>query len=188
MNLKRLAEVLEDPQNGLPPVVVDLGRIYLDQIAGLTDRIAKLEKQLRVDASSDETARRLQVHARNRGPITAMAVAAFAPPMESFRRGRDFAAWLGLVPKQPSTGGKPKLGKTSKMGHRDSRRLLIIGAMSVVGTAVRKASPEGSWLHKMLEKKPRIVVAIALANRMAPRLWAMLAKNEDYRGPFITAA
>lgn len=122
------------------------------------------------------------------GPITAMAVDAFAPPMGSFRRRRDFAAWLGLVPKQHSTGGKPKLGKTSKMGQRDIRRLLIIGAMAVVGAAVRKASPKGSWPHKMLEKKPRIVVAIALANRMARRLWAMLVKNEDCRDPFITAA
>ncbi len=112
VNLKRLADVLEDPQNGLPLVVIDLGRIYLDQIAGLTERIVKLEKRLRLEAASDETTRRLQTMP-GIGPITAMAVAAFAPPMESFRRGRDFAAWLGLVPKQHSTGGKPRLSRDS---------------------------------------------------------------------------
>ena len=68
------------------------------------------------------------------GPITAMALQAFAPPMESFRRGRDFSAWLGLVPRQHTTGGKPRLGRISKMGQRDLRRLLIIGAMAVVGS------------------------------------------------------
>ena len=121
------------------------------------------------------------------GPITAMAVAAFAPPMEVFRRGRDFAAWLGLVPKQHSTGGKQRLGKTSKMGQRDIRRLLIIGAMAVVNWGARKGAPEGSWLQKMLGKKPRMLVAIALANRMARRLWAMLVKKEDYRDPALAA-
>jgi transposase len=108
--------------------------------------------------------------------------------MEIFRRGRDFAAWVGLVPRQHSTGGKQRLGRTSKMGQRDIRRLLIIGAMSVVKAAVHRGAPEGSWLQKMLERKPRMVVAIALANKMARRLWAMLVKNEDYRDPAIAAA
>ena len=72
------------------------------------------------------------------GPITAMAIQAFAPPMESFQRGRDFSAWLGLVPRQHTTGGKPRLGKISKMGQRDLRRLLITGAMAVVRWATRR--------------------------------------------------
>lgn len=86
------------------------------------------------------------------GPITAMSIAAFAPPMEVFRKGRDFAAWLGLVPKQHSTGGKQRLGKTPKMGQRDIRWLLIIGAMAVVNWGARKGAPEGTWLHRMLGK------------------------------------
>jgi transposase len=112
-----------------------------------------------------------------------MAVAVFAPPMSEFRRGRDFAAWLGLVPRRHSTGGKERLGKVSKMGQRDIRRLLITGAMAVVRWAVRKGAPEGSWLARMLAKKHRLLVAIALANRMARGLWAMLTKGEDYRDP-----
>lgn len=187
VNLKRLAEVLEDPQSGLPSLITEIGHVYLDQIAVLTDRIGKLEKKLRIEATQDDTARRLQTMP-GIGPVTAMAVTAFAPPMEIFRRGRDFAAWLGLVPKQHSTGGKARLGKTSKMGQRDIRRLLIIGAMSVVNSSLRKGAPEGSWLSRMLGKKPRMLVAIALANKMARQLWAMLVKKEDYRDPVIAAA
>ncbi len=78
------------------------------------------------------------------------------------------------------------MGKTSKMGQRDIRRLLIIGAMAVITTTTRTGGgPDGSWLKKMLDRKPRMVVAIALANRMARRLWAMLIKGEDYRDPAV---
>ena len=122
------------------------------------------------------------------GPITAMAIEAFAPPMHSFRRGRDFAAWLGLVPRQKSTGGKQILGKTSKMGQRDIRRLLIIGAMAVVRSAARSGAPEGSWLARMLARKPRMLVAIALANKMARSVWAMLVKQENYGDPMAALA
>ena len=108
--------------------------------------------------------------------------------MHSFRRGRDFAAWLGLVPRQKSTGGKQILGKTSKMGQRDIRRLLIIGAMAVVRWATRNGASEGSWLARMLARKPRMVVAIALANKMARSVWAMLVKQENYRDPVAAAA
>ena len=87
------------------------------------------------------------------GPVTAMAVAVFAPPMAQFRSGRDFAAWLGLVPRQHSTAGKERLGKVSKMGQRDIRRLLITGAMAVVRWAARKGPPEGSWLARMLAEE-----------------------------------
>ena len=100
--------------------------------------------------------------------------------MDVFKRGRDFAAWLGLVPRQHSTGGKQVLGKISKMGQRDIRRLLITGAMSVVRAAMRRGAPEGSWLQRMLTRKPKMLVAIALANKMARSVWAMLAKGEHF--------
>ena len=104
------------------------------------------------------------------------------------RLSRDFAAWLGLVPRQSSTGGKQILGRTSKMGQRDIRRLLIIGAMAVVRWAARKGAPDGSWLASMLARKPRMLVAIALANKMARSVWAMLTKKENYRDPVAAAA
>ena len=119
------------------------------------------------------------------GPITAMAMQAFAPPMEGFRRGRDFAAWLGLVPRQHSTGGKPRLGKISKMGQRDLRRLLITGAMAVVRWAVRRGRTNDPWLARMLARKPCMLVAVALANRMARIVWALMTKKESYRAPAV---
>ena len=108
--------------------------------------------------------------------------------MATFKRGRDFAAWLGLVPRQHAAAGRPRLGRTSKMGRRDIRRLLIIGAMTVVRWAVRKGAAKGSWLARMLAKKPRLVVAIALANKMARSVWAMLSKGEGYRGSALAPA
>jgi transposase len=157
-------------------------RELLDHIAQLSLRIDILKKTIDEIANRGATSRRLQTMP-GVGPISALAIETFAPPMEQFRRGRDFAAWLGLVPRQNSSGGKQRLGKTSKMGQRDIRRLLITGAMAVVRWAARKGAPEGSWLARMLARKPRMLVAIALANRMARGIWAMLMKQEDYRNP-----
>lgn len=122
------------------------------------------------------------------GPITATAIAAIAPPAETFAKGRDFAAWLGLVPKQISTGGKQKLGAISRMGERTLRRLLIIGSSAVVLQASKRGAPAGSWLESMLARKPRMLVTVALANKMARTVWALLIKQEDYRAPVAAAA
>jgi transposase len=184
---KRLADAVADETLGLPTTVRELGQLLLEQISMLDGKIGPLEKQLRSVAGHAETTKRLQTMP-GVGPITAVAVETFTPPMETFRRGRDFAAWLGLVPIQRSTGGKHRLGETSKMGQRDIRRLLITGAMAIVRAAGRSAPPEGSWLARILARKPRMLVALALANKMARGIWAMLTKNEDYRDPVATAA
>ncbi len=187
VHVKRLAEAIDEESNGLPAMVRDTGRLYLEQIGALTSQVAVLEKQLRAESYRSETTRRLQTMP-GVGPITAVSIENFAPPMRSFRRGRDFAAWLGLVPRQNSTGGKQRLGRTSKMGQRDIRRLLIVGAMAVVGWAMRRKEPSGSWISRMLASKPKMLVAIALANKMARGIWAMMTKNESYRTPAANAA
>jgi len=181
-HLKRLADAVVDEPSPLPAMVRELGKLFLEQIDVLDTRIGELDKKLRTVAGQAETTRRLQTMP-GVGPITAVAVETFAPAMGSFTRGRDFAAWLGLVPRQHSTGGKQRLGKVSKMGQRDIRRLLIIGAMAVVQAASRSGAPKDSWLARMLAKKPRMLVAIALANKMARGLWAMMTKQENYRNP-----
>jgi transposase len=187
-NVKVLAEAVEDRGQGtsLPLLVVELARVFLDQIEGLSKRISGLEKVTVHEAACGETTRRLQTMP-GVGPITALAIETFAPLMDVFKRGRDFAAWVGLVPRQHSTGGKQVLGSISKMGQRDIRRLLITGAMAVVRAALRKGAPEGSWLQRMLARKPKMLVAIALANKMARSVWAMLAKGEDFRVPTVAA-
>ena len=181
----RLAEAIEDADSGLPDPVRELGALLLDQVADLDEEIAGLEHALRERAREDEQTVRL-MSIPGIGPVTAMAIQAFAPPMESFRRGRDFSAWLGLVPRQHSTGGKPKLGRISKTGQRDLRRLLISGAMATVRWAVRRGATKDPWLARMLVRKPRMLVAVALANRMARIAWALMTKNEHYR-PAVTA-
>lgn len=171
----------------------------MEQIAEKTTRIEAKTKKAKDLAAQTDTARRLQTMP-GVGPLTAMAIEAFAPEMAHFRRGRDFAAWLGLVPRQHSSGGKERLGGMSKAGQADIRRLLIIGAMSRLGWLGRKKIPQGSWLARMLARKPRMLVAIALANNAplcaigsstmarARQIWAMTTKKEDYQDPARTVA
>jgi transposase len=185
-NVNELELAVEEEKTSLPLLVVELSRIFLEQIDRLSKKIGELEKATVHEAADGATSRRL-LTMPGVGPITAMAIETFAPPMAVFKRGRDFAAWLGLVPRQHSTGGKQVLGKISKMGQRDVRRLLIIGAMAVVRSVCRKGAPEGTWLQRMLARKPRMLVAIALANKMARSIWAMLTKGEDYRAPVAAA-
>ncbi|MBC9248645.1 IS110 family transposase [Paracoccus sp. 11-3] len=186
-NLRRLEEIIEDADTSLPDLARDICRDMLTQISQFSARLAAMAKQIDALSKHGAITRRLRTMP-GVGPICAMAVETFAPHMESFRRGRDFAAWLGLVPRQNSTGGKQRLGRTSKMGQRDIRRLLIIGAMAIVRWALRKGAVAGSWLARMLAEKRRAVVAIALANKMARGIWAMMTKQEEYRGPAMIAA
>lgn len=181
-NLERLAAITRTHEAELPELMREMTDVYLHQIARISDQIAALETRISEEAKKSTVVRRLR-GMPGVGPICAMAIEAFSPPMAGFRRGRDFAAWLGLVPRQHSSGGKQKLGRTSKMGQRDIRRLLIIGAMSVVRWRSRNGSQPGSWLARMLARKPKMLVAIALANKMARAVWAMLTREEDYQVP-----
>jgi transposase len=183
----RLIALIEGESGVLPEPVVKLSGTLVKQIMVLSDEIGMLEKELRARASRDETIARLMT-IPGIGAITAAAMTTFAPPAETFTKGRDFAAWVGLTPRQHSTGGKERLGRTSKMGQRDLRRLLIIGAVAVVRWAVRRGAQEGSWLGRMMAKKPRMLVAVALANRMARVAWALMSKGGVYRDPAAAAA
>ncbi len=187
VHLKRMAALLDGPACDLPALVITEGRDLMEQIAEKTERIDGKTSKLKALAAGTDTARRLQTMP-GVGPLTALAVEAFAPDMAQFKCGRDFAAWLGLVPRQHSSGGKERLGRISKAGQSDIRRLLIIGAMSRLNWLGRRSISEGSWLAKMLARKPKMLVAIALANKMARQIWAMLTKTEDYRDPALAAA
>lgn len=178
--LGRIADILNEQNSDLPELIREECTDLMKQIAEKTVRIDARTAKIKALAAEADTARRLQT-IPGVGPLTALAVEAFAPPMESFRCGRDFAAWLGLVPRQFSSGGKERLGRISKAGQSDIRRLLIIGAMSRLNWLGRKSIPESSWLARIAARKPRMLVAIALANKMARTIWALLTKNEDYR-------
>ena len=184
-----LADLLEEEEmaSSLPEAARAMFRLMLDLLAGLGGKIADLDKEIARRAREDEVSRRLMT-VPGVGPISATAIAALAPPAETFAKGRDFAAWLGLTPLQRSTGGKRKLGATSKMGERTLRRLLIIGSSAVVLQASKRGAPKGSWLEQMLARKPRMLVTVALANKMARIIWALLVKQENYRAPVAAKA
>ena len=179
-NLKSVTGLLAGDAVDLPDGVKDIARLYLDQIEALTSRIDELTLGLREATKANDEMRRLCT-APGVGPVTAGAIMAFAPYLKTFSSGRNFAAWLGLVPRQRSTGGKTRLGGVSKMGQSDIRKLLIVGAMSRIRWIVRKGVLPDNWLGRMLGRKPRMVAAVALANKMARTIWAMMTREENYR-------
>ena len=158
-------------------------RIPLDLLAGqfrdTRERIDTVTAQIREAAEADATMCRLQTMP-GIGPITASVLVATLPDVSAFRTSRDLSAWLGLTPKPHSSGGKERLGSISKMGNRYIRRLLYLGAMGVI-SARRKAEPGNDWLGRLIATKPLKVAAIALANRMARAIWAMLKTGEAWR-------
>lgn len=182
-----LLESDEEIASSLPQAARSMFRLMLDLLEELGSKISDLDKEIARRAREDAVARRLMT-IPGIGPITATAIAALAPPLETFAKGRDFAAWLGLTPQQKSTGGKQKLGAISKMGERTIRRLLIIGSSAVVLHASKRGAPSGSWLEQMLARKPRMLVTVALANKMARTVWALLIKQEDYKAPVAAVA
>ena len=181
-NVVKLHGELETARASLPEQVVVLSELLLAQVASLSERIARLDAEIRTRAREREEVRRLMT-VPGIGPVCAMAVHAFAPPMESFACGRDFAAWVGLTPRQHSTAGRQRLGRITKMGQRDLRRLLVLGATSVLRYARRRAELDDPWLRRMLAEKPPKLVAVALANKMARIIWALSVKEEIYRAP-----
>lgn len=182
-----LAKIVNDERSDLPELARDFCRKILAHIGELTDHLADVGAKITAVSKISAMPRRLQT-VPGIGPITALAIETFAPPMQVFRRARDFAAWVGLVPRQHSSGGKQRLGKTSKNGQRDIRRLLIMGANSVILWASRKGIPQHPWLAQLMERKPRMVAAFALANKMARIIWAILTRGEDYRAPALVSA
>lgn len=183
-----LGDLLEDEMAAsVPEAARAMFRLMLGLQEELDGKIQELDKEIARRAREDVVARRLMT-IPGVGPITATAITALAPPAETFSKGRDFAAWLGLAPLQRSTGGKQKLGAISKMGERTLRRLLIIGSSAVVLHASKRGAPKGSWLEQMLSRKPRMLVTVALANKMARIVWALLTKEEDYKAPVAAMA
>jgi transposase len=185
-HVPHLVRTVEDLDGPIPELARPVLQMLVDTLRHLDKQVADLDLEVSQRATENETARRLMT-IPGVGPVTAVALAALAPPAETFKCGRDFAAWVGLTPLQQSTGGKQKLGATSKMGERTLRRLLIIGASAVVRWAARNRAPAGSWIARMVARKPPMLVRVALANKMARIVWALMARGEVYRAPAVAA-
>ena len=160
----------------------------LEQCRATADRIEALEAEIVAHARGDDTARRLAT-VPGIGPITASLVAAtVGGNIGAFRSARHFAAWLGLVPRQRSTGGNTRLGRITKAGNREIRTLLVLGATSMVYRAAQWNSAAGAWTRGILERRPARLATVALANKMARIAWALMTRNEVYRAKGCVAA
>lgn len=185
-HIERLIAEIEDPTSDVPESARTCLAVLVRALRHLQEQTAVLDAEITARAKADDVARRLMT-VPGIGPLVATAIEALAPPLETFRSGRDFAAWVGLTPVQRSTGGKERLGRTSRMGERTLRRLLIIASSAVVRWARRKGVPAGSWLSRMLARKPPMLVTVALANKTARIAWALLTRGGIYRAPAVAA-
>jgi transposase len=176
-----LAIVAQDEGSRLPVDAHVSLTVLAAQIQAVQTMIGSLEKRIVAQHRSNEASKRLET-IPGIGVIGATTIAAVVPDPRVFRSGRDFAAWIGIVPRQDSTGGKQKLGPISKQGDQYLRRILIVGAHSVLRRA--RQQPENyPWLTQLLARRPFKVVAVALANKMARIAWALLARGGTYRAP-----
>jgi transposase len=185
-NLSRLQDLITNASD-LPTLAEEMAGLYFSRIDDISQHVKLLTDKIEAYGKVDQEIKSLQTMP-GIGPIGAMVIKTFAPDMATFARGRDFAAWLGLIPRQKSTGGKTRLGQTTKMGQKDIHRALIIGAMSCIAGAARRNRPAYPWLQDKLDRKPKMVAAIALANKMARQIWAMIVKGERYKMPQTVAA
>jgi transposase len=184
--VKELLALVTDKEDTRLPIDARASVIVLAaQLEATQTVIGAIEKRIKMQHRSNEASQRVET-IPGIGVIGATAIAATVADPTVFRSGRDFAAWIGLVPRQDSTGGKQKLGPISKQGDRYLRRILVIGAHSVLRRAMQ--NPEKyPWLTRLLARRPFKVVAVALANKMARMAWALLAHGGTYRAPELAA-
>lgn len=164
----------------LPAAMKQSAMLLFEHYEKVAQSIDALEVQIRARAKSDEDARRLMT-IPGVGPITASLIVASVADIGSFASARHFAAWLGLVPRQHSTGGKTRLGRITKTGNRQIRTLLVLGATAMLHRAHKWDSAAGQWLCELMARRPRRLATVALANKMARIIWALLSRKEIYR-------
>ena len=185
--VKELVKIIASERDARLPVDAHTSLVVLAAgLQALQTMIGSIERRIIAQHRSDEASKRLR-SIPGIGIVGATAIAATVPDPKVFRSGRDFAAWIGIVPRQDSTGGKHKLGPISKRGDQYLRRILVVGAHAVLKRA-RHQPEKYPWVTRLLERKPFRVVAVAVANKMARVAWALLARGGRYRAPALAAA
>jgi len=182
---RRVPELIEDASNELSGSLRMLIQRLMDHLKELDRHVGELETQIKAWHRTSETSRRLE-KIPGIGPISATALVASVGDPSNFTNGRQLAAWLGLVPRQHSTGGKATLLGISKRGDSYLRTLLIHGARSVI-LAAQKKNPSGGWLNGLLSRRNPNVAAVALANKNARIVWALLAHQREFRADHVPA-
>jgi len=184
---KRLPEILEDGENNLPGTFRQLLDRLGNHLKELDRQVSALEVQIQSWHRENEASKKL-AKIPGIGPITASALVASIGDAKSFENGRQLAAWLGLVPRQHSSGGKQMLLGISKRGDTYLRTLLIHGARAVIRVAERKVGHADSWLARLMDRRNKNVAAVALANKNARTVWALLAHARDYQASYAPTA
>jgi transposase len=186
----KLVELIAVVRETGDPRLPEAARLALEDLAGqieaLNARLARLDDEIVGQVRTSEAGRRL-TSIPGVGPITAGALLAMVPDPAGFRSARHFATWLGLAPRQNSSGGKQRLGRISKQGNRYLRTLLILGAANVL-RFMRKNTAVSAWLAALRERRPFKVAAVALAHKMARIVWALMVKGGVYRAAVLAAA
>jgi transposase len=182
-----LAVVADTSDKRLPEITRSCIAALGAQLQMLKAQILEFDRMIRAWHRSSEVSTRLDA-IPDVGPALATALVASVADPKAFRSGRDFSAWIGLVPKQSSSGGKDKLGSISKQGDRYLRSLFTAGALAVIRYAKIHGTRHRPWLAALLARRPTKVAAIALANKLARMAWAMMARGEPYREPAALAA
>lgn len=181
---KRLPEILEDAENGLPGMMRQLFERLGENLKGMDKQVGELERQIKLWHRDNGQSRKLEAIA-GIGPITASAFVASVGDAKSFKNARQVPAWLGMVPRQDGTGGKAKLGRISKRGDVYLRTMLIHGARSVIAQIERKPDQADEWLKKLLARRNKNIAAVALAAKNARIAWALLAHERSYQCDYV---
>ena len=182
-----IGTVLDAKDTDIPAVALQAMCALVEQIKALQQEIAKLDKQMRLWHKSNADSQRLAT-IPNIGVVTASAIVATAGTGKQFKSGREFAAYIGIVPRQNSSGGKERLGRISKKGNSYLRKLLVLGATSQLRSNRIQQAPGGQWFGQLTRRKPKRVAAVALANKTARIAWAVLTKGESYRKTMTASA
>ena len=187
LGLERLLTVISDREDARVP---DDARVCLEmlmaQLVVVKEQILENDRRIRESARQTEVGRRL-MEIPGVGPLLASAFVASVADPTIFRTGRDLAAWIGLVPRQNSSGGKERLGGISRAGNRYLRQMLVVGAMAVIRHAERHGTKR-AWLIQLLARRSTKVAAVALANKTARMVWALMTSGERYREPTVAVA